>query len=249
MLLEGKVAVITGGGRARGIGRTTAKLFACHGARVAILDVDGKAAKQAADELGGLHKWWECDVTNADECRQVTADIASVFGNIDILFNNAGISQPVKLTEITGDDWTRIVSVSLTGTFNMMQATVPVMQKQGGGSIINMSSVSAQRGGGIFGGPHYSAAKAGILGLSKAAARELARDGIRVNAICPSLIDTDLTSGLMTDDKRKDIIAGIPMGRVGTADEVAGCVVFLGSALSSYVTGSEIDVNGGSHIH
>jgi len=123
------------------------------------------------------------------------------------------------------------------------------MRRQRAGSIVNMSSVSAQRGGGVFGGSHYSAAKAAVLGYTKAAARELGADNIRVNAICPSFIDTDITAGLMTPDKLAAIVASVPMGRPGHAHEVAGCVLFLASDLASYVTGSELDINGGSHIH
>ena len=123
------------------------------------------------------------------------------------------------------------------------------MQKRKFGSIVNMSSVSAQRGGGVFGGSHYSAAKAAIIGYTKACARELGPDNIRANAICPSFIDTDITAGLMTPEKLKQIIASVPMGRPGHAEDVAGCALFLASSLSSYVTGSEIDINGGSHIH
>jgi NAD(P)-dependent dehydrogenase (short-subunit alcohol dehydrogenase family) len=131
----------------------------------------------------------------------------------------------------------------------MSQALIPHMRARGTGSIVNMSSVSAQRGGGIFGGPHYSAAKGGILGLTKAMARELAPDGVRSNAICPGFIDTDITAGKLTNEMRAQVLAGIPMGRAGTARDVAGCALFLASDLSAYVTGSEVDVNGGSLIH
>ena len=130
-----------------------------------------------------------------------------------------------------------------------MQAVIPAMRAQKSGSIINLSSVSAQRGGGIFGGPHYSAAKAGVLGLTKAMARELAPDNVRVNAICPGFIATDITAGKLSEEKLAAVIAGIPMGRAGEASEVAGCALFLASDLSSYCTGTEVDVNGGSLIH
>jgi NAD(P)-dependent dehydrogenase (short-subunit alcohol dehydrogenase family) len=131
----------------------------------------------------------------------------------------------------------------------MTQACVPAMRAQKSGAIVNMSSVSAQRGGGVFGGSHYSAAKGAVLGYTKACARELGPDNIRVNAICPSMIDTDITGGLITPDRKKLILETIPMGRIGEASEVAGCCLFLACDLSSYVTGSEIDINGGSHIH
>ena len=131
----------------------------------------------------------------------------------------------------------------------MSQAALPAMVKQGAGSIVCISSVSAQRGGGIFGGPHYSAAKAGILGLTKAMARELAPAGVRVNAICPGFIATDITAGKLTPAMKEQILEGIPMGRAGEASDVAGCALFLASDLSAYCTGTEVDVNGGSLIH
>jgi NAD(P)-dependent dehydrogenase (short-subunit alcohol dehydrogenase family) len=131
----------------------------------------------------------------------------------------------------------------------MSQAVIPQMRAQGSGNIVNMSSVSAQRGGGIFGGPHYSAAKAGVLGLTKAMARELAPAGIRLNAICPGFIATDITAGKLTPEMMETILAGIPMGRAGEASDVAGCALFLASSLSAYCTGTEVDVNGGSLIH
>lgn len=249
MLLENKVAIITGAASARGIGRATAALFAKHGARVAILDVNGEGAQEAAASLGPRHIGHPVDVTSKASCASAIGKVLATFGRVDILFNCAGITQPLRLLDVEPANWDAVLDVNMRGTLYMSQATVPSMREQKSGSIVNMSSVSAQRGGGIFGGPHYSAAKAGILGLTKAMARELAPDNVRVNAICPSLIDTDITAGMMTPERRQMINAQIPMGRPGRADEVAGCALFLASDLSSYVTGSEIDVNGGSHIH
>lgn len=249
MLLQDRVAVITGAASARGIGRATAAMFARHGARVAILDVNGEGARDAAASLGSTHAGYAVDVTSKSDCRMAVEAILAKFGRIDALFNNAGITQPLRLLDIEPGNWDAVLDVSMRGTLYMSQAVVPSMRERKSGSIINMSSVSAQRGGGIFDGPHYSAAKAGILGLTKAMAREFALDNIRVNAICPSLIDTDITAGMMTPERREAINAQIPMGRPGRAEEVAGCALFLASDLSSYVTGAEIDVNGGSHIH
>jgi NAD(P)-dependent dehydrogenase (short-subunit alcohol dehydrogenase family) len=175
--------------------------------------------------------------------------LVSVFGQIDILVNIAGITQPLKFMEIEPQNYDDVMDVNLRGTLYMSQALLPHMRDRKGGSIVNMSSVSAQRGGGIFGGPHYSAAKAGILGLTKAMAREVAPDGIRANAICPGFIATDITAGKLTNEMRAQVLDSIPMGRAGTAQDVAGCCLFLASDLSSYVTGSEVDVNGGSLIH
>ena len=249
MLLKGKTAMISGAASARGIGRATAKLFAEHGARVAILDLDEAGAQRAAKELGEGHVGIGCDVTDLESCRRAARQAIEAFGQIDILVNNAGISQPVKTMEITPQDWQRIVDVNMTGVLYLSQAFIPHMRERKRGSIACMSSVSAQRGGGIFGGPHYSAAKAGVLGLAKAMARELGPDGIRVNSVTPGLIQTDITGGKLTPEMRADILKGIPLNRLGDAVDVARIYLFLASDLSSYVTGAVIDVNGGMLIH
>ncbi|SEA68761.1 SDR family NAD(P)-dependent oxidoreductase [Rubrimonas cliftonensis] len=248
-LLEGKFAVITGAASARGLGKATARLFAEHGATVSILDLDAAAAQAAAADLGAGHVGLACDVTDPDACKAVAADLEGRWGRIDVLVNNAGITQPLRLMDIAPGNYEAVLDVNLRGTLYMSQAVIPGMRARGAGGIVNMSSVSAQRGGGIFGGPHYSAAKAGVLGLTKAMARELAPDGVRVNAICPGFIDTDITAGKLTAEMRAQVLAGIPMGRAGEASDVAGCALFLASDLSSYCTGTEVDVNGGSLIH
>ncbi len=252
MLLKGRTAIVTGAASKRGLGRATANLFAEHGARVAVLDLDEEQSRLAAAALHGKgHIGIACDVTDHARCIAVVAVLIEQLGHVDVLVNNAGISQPLKLMDIRRENYDAVLDVNLRGTLNMTQAVVPNMRQRKSGSIVNMASVSAQRGGGIFGGPHYSAAKGGILGLTKAAARELAPDGIRVNAICPSLIDTDIIHSApgWTKEREAEVMRSIPMGRAGRASEVAGCCLFLASDLSSYVTGSEIDVNGGSHIH
>lgn len=249
-LLERQGAIITGAGRLNGLGFAMAKMFADHGARCALLDLESQAPGDAAEAFGDGHIGIVCDVTDPDACKAAAEAALATFGQIDILVNNAGISQPLKIMEIGQTQYDAVLDVNLRGTLNMSQAVIPSMRAAKSGSIIAMSSVSAQRGGGIFGGPHYSAAKAGILGLIKAMARELAPDNIRANAICPGYIEgTDITGGMMTPELLSQINAGIPMGRPGTTAEVAGCALFLASGLSSYVTGSEIDVNGGSLIH
>ena len=252
-LLTGKTAIITGAASLRGLGKATAKLFAEHGARVAILDLNEADAKTAAADLGGdqaaHHIGLACDVTDKANCESAANSVIDAFGQVDILINNAGITQPLKLMDIAPDNYDAVLDVNLRGTLYMSQALIPHMRSRKTGSIVNMSSVSAQRGGGIFGGPHYSAAKAGILGLTKAMARELAPDGVRSNAICPGFIATDITGGMLTDEIKAQIVEGIPMARAGEASDVAGCALFLASELSAYVTGSEIDVNGGSLIH
>ncbi|MCY4315822.1 MAG: glucose 1-dehydrogenase [Roseovarius sp.] len=248
-LLEGKSAIVTGAASPRGLGKATARLFSEHGCKVAILDLDPKKSMRAAADIGDRHMGVACDVANRSECDRAVEKVLEAFGKMDILVNNAGITQPLKIMEIDQDGYDAVLNVNLRGTMNMSQAIIPHMRSRKCGALINMSSVSAQRGGGIFGGPHYSAAKAGILGLTKAMARELAVDGIRVNAICPGFIATDITAGMLADQMKKQIIDDIPMGRAGTAADVAGCALFLASELSAYVTGSELDVNGGSLIH
>jgi NAD(P)-dependent dehydrogenase (short-subunit alcohol dehydrogenase family) len=249
MLLADKTAVISGAASARGIGRATARLFASQGARVAILDLDAAAAKSAAEELGPDHIGLGCDVGDLASCRKAAEQAITAFGKIDILINNAGITQPLKLMDIAPENWQLVVDVNLTGVLYLSQAFVPHMRTRKQGSIACMSSVSAQRGGGIFGGPHYSAAKAGVLGLAKAMARELGPDGIRVNSVTPGLIQTDITGDKLTPEMKADIMKGIPLSRLGDAKDVANIYLFLASDLSGYVTGAVIDVNGGMLIH
>ena len=251
LLLEGRRVIVTGGGSPRGLGLAAARLMAEHGAHVMVTDVDAAAAEAAAKSLpGDRHFGTRCNVTDKNECQASVALALQRFGGqIDVLVNIAGITSPQRLMEVTPEAYSLVMDVNMRGTLYMTQAVVPAMRAAKSGSIVNMSSVSAQRGGGVFGGSHYSAAKAAVLGYTKAAARELGPDNIRVNAICPSFIDTDITAGMMTPERLDAILNSVPMGRVGQAHEVAGCVVFLASDLASYVTGSEIDINGGSHIH
>ena len=249
MLLTGKTAIISGAGSKRGIGLATARRFAAEGARIAILDIDTAAAKAAAEELGSGHLGVTCNVADSKSCHEAAQTAIKALGQVDILINNAGITQPVSFLDITTADWDRIQDVNLKGVLFLSQAVVPHMKQRRAGTIACMSSVSAQRGGGIFGGPHYSAAKAGVLGLAKAMARELGPHGIRVNCVTPGLITTDITQGKLTDEMKAKVIEGIPLGRLGTADDVAGIFTFLASDLSAYVTGAVIDVNGGMLIH
>jgi NAD(P)-dependent dehydrogenase (short-subunit alcohol dehydrogenase family) len=248
-LLDGRTAIITGAASPRGLGKATAKLFAEHGARIAILDLNGDQAAEAAADLGQGHIGLACNVTDKAACDAAAAAVIAAWGRIDVLVNNAGITQPLKIMDIGPANYDAVLDVNLRGTLYMTQAVIPQMRDQKSGSVVNLSSVSAQRGGGIFGGPHYSAAKAGVLGLTKAMARELAPANVRVNAICPGFIATDITAGKLTPEMMTTILDGIPMGRAGDARDVAGCALFLASDLSAYCTGTEVDVNGGSLIH
>ena len=249
MLLKDKVAVITGGAGANGLGFATARLMASHGARVVVLDLARAEPGAAAARIGPAHLGLVADVTDKAACDDAVAKALQAFGRVDILVNNAGITQPVKTLEITAQDYDRILDVSLRGTLLMSQAVLPAMRRQRSGTIVCISSVSAQRGGGIFGGPHYSAAKAGVLGLARAMAREFGGEGIRVNCITPGLIETDITQGKLTPERKKEISDSIPLARLGRPDDVAGACVFLASDLSAYCTGITLDVNGGMLIH
>jgi NAD(P)-dependent dehydrogenase (short-subunit alcohol dehydrogenase family) len=196
--------------------------------KVAILDLDADGAKSAAEELGAGHLGLGCDVSDPASCKKAAEQAIAALGKIDILINNAGITQPLKLMDISPENWQRVVDVNMTGVLYLSQAFIPHMRTRKQGSIACMSSVSAQRGGGIFGGPHYSAAKAGVLGLAKAMARELGPDGIRVNSVTPGLIQTDITGGKLTPEMKADIISGIPLQRLGDAVDVANIYLFPG---------------------
>jgi NAD(P)-dependent dehydrogenase (short-subunit alcohol dehydrogenase family) len=248
MLLDGKVAIITGAASLRGIGRATARLFAEHGARVALLDLNGEGAHAAATELGPQHRGYACDVTRQEQVTAVFAVVDAELGTPSVLVNNAGISSPLRLEQVTQADYDAVMDVNLRGSFLCAQAVAPLMRACGGGSIVCMSSVSAIRGGGIFGASVYSAAKAGVLGLARALARELAADHIRVNAVAPGLVDTDIFGGQLSDARRAEIVAAIPLGRIAQPLDVARACLFLASDLASYITGEVLDVNGGSHI-
>ncbi|HFW4764115.1 TPA: SDR family NAD(P)-dependent oxidoreductase [Salmonella enterica subsp. enterica serovar Lansing] len=252
MLLKDKVAIITGAASARGLGFATAKLFAENGAKVVIIDLNGEASEAseaAAAALGEGHLGLAANVADEVQVQAAIEQIMAKYGRVDVLVNNAGITQPLKLMDIKRANYDAVLDVSLRGTLLMSQAVIPVMRAQKSGSIVCISSVSAQRGGGIFGGPHYSAAKAGVLGLARAMARELGPDNVRVNCITPGLIQTDITAGKLTDEMTANILAGIPMNRLGDAVDIARAALFLGSDLASYSTGITLDVNGGMLIH
>jgi NAD(P)-dependent dehydrogenase (short-subunit alcohol dehydrogenase family) len=249
MLLKDKVAVVTGGAGLNGLGYATARQMAEQGAHVVILDLERANPTGAAMGLGHKHLGVVADVTDKASCDKAVHAVLQKFGRVDVLVNNAGITQPRKFLDITGADYDAVLDVSLRGTLYMSQAVLPAMRAQKAGAIVCISSVSAQRGGGILGGPHYSAAKAGVLGLARALAREVGIDGIRVNCVTPGLIATDINKGLIPEDRMKGILEQIPLNRIGEPADVAGCVLFLACDLSKYLTGVTLDVNGGMLIH
>ena len=252
-LLQDRVAVISGASHPKGIGKATARLFLEHGARVALLDLDEDAISCSAHDLnadGALVLPLSCNVEDIEQCRQALTIIGQwSSGRIDILVNNAAITQKAHFQEIADTDFDRLVRVNLKGVFNLSQATIPFMLKQASGSIVNISSLSAQNGGGVFGGAHYCAAKAGVQGLTRAIAREFGTYNIRANAIAPGLITTDFSRTGRSDESKDEAAQIWPLRRAGRPHEIASGCLFLASDLSSYVTGTTLDINGGAHMN
>ena len=240
-LLADRVAVVTGAGQ--GIGREIARSLRAYGANVVLVDIDGDAAKAAAAEVDGMGL--ACDVTSEEQVRAVVSDTVGEFGRLDVFVNNAGITRDASLKKMTVDAFDAVVTVHLRGTWLGVREASAVMREAKSGSIINISSLSGKSGN--PGQTNYSAAKAGIVGLSKAAAKELAHHNVRVNAVQPGLIRTPMTAA-MPPEVFAEREAAVPMKRAGEPAEVAGAVVFLASDLASYITGTVIEVGGGRYI-
>lgn len=243
-LLEGRTAVVTGG--AQGLGRAIAERFVDEGARIVIGDVDLAAAEACAGELGeGVAVAVRCDVTSEEEVAVLVATATKTFGGLDVMVNNAGVLRDATMRKMTLDDFRLVLDTHVQGTWLGTRAAAGVMRENGGGSIVNMSSISGKVGN--LGQTNYSAAKAGIVGLTKAAAKEVAHVGVRVNAIQPGLIRTPMTEA-MREDIWQQRLQEIPMGRFGEPAEVASVAAFLASPLSSYMTGTVLEVTGGRHM-
>ena len=249
MQLKDQVAIVTGGASLLGIGWATARRFADEGARVVILDLDRSQAEQAAHAIGAQHLGLACDIRDESACRSSVQHVLDTFGRVDILVNNAGVSQSHRLMDSSQADYDLVMDVSVRGAYNMSRAVVPAMRSRRSGAIVSMGSVAAQRGGGILGGPHYSAAKGALQALAKAMARELAPDGIRSNAIAPGMVDTALLVGKIDDAGKLRVAEGVPLGRLATPIDIANACLFLASNQSAYITGVVLDVSGGMHIH
>ncbi len=246
----GRVVLITGAGSEKGIGRATALAFADQGADLVIADLNFEGAQETCaliEAKGRKALPLHLDVTNPEMCEDAVQEVIKEFGKIDVLVNNAGISQKVTIADMTIADVERIFKVNFYGMFNITKPVAEAMKKNNYGRIVNLSSVSAKRGGGIFGGAHYSAAKAADLGFAKNFSREYAMYGITNNSVAPGLINTDIWKTL-PDEQAQKIIDMIPVGRPGEIKEVAATILFLASEEASYITGEEIDINGGMHM-
>lgn len=246
-MLENKVAIVTGA--SRGIGAQVAKSLAAQGATV-VIHYRGSAekaeqVKAEIEEKGGSAMTYACDVADFAACEQFIKTVHKEYGHIDILVNNAGITRDGLLMAMKEEDFDAVIATNLKGCFNCIRFVSRIMMKQRAGKIINMSSVS-----GVAGNPgqaNYSASKAGVIGLTKSAARELASRGINVNAVAPGFVNTDMTAAL-SDSVKEEAVKQIPLGRFGETEDIASLVVFLASSQADYITGQVINVDGGMVI-
>jgi 3-oxoacyl-[acyl-carrier protein] reductase len=244
---ENKIVLVTGAGR--GIGASIAKRFASEGAEV-IVNYSGndEVAQKTVDEItatGGQAQKYKCSVNDSESVKVMIDEIIKKFGRIDILVNNAGITKDGLMLRMTDEDFDRVIDVNLKGTFNCTKYVSKYMLKQKSGKIINISSVVGLSGN--AGQVNYSASKAGIIGITKSAAKELSSRGITVNAVAPGYVDTDMTK-VLSDNIRNEILKNIPLQRMGNVEDISNCVAFLASEDASYITGQVISVDGGMHI-
>ena len=242
--LEGRVAIVTGG--ARGIGRAIAEKLALLGANIVIADMLAELAEKSADEISQqTHRKMypiKVDVTDGKSASEMIDQTINQFGHVDILVNNAGITRDMLILRMEESDWDAVLDVNLKGVFNCSKAAVRPMMKQRYGRIVNISSVSGQAG--QAGQTNYSASKAGVIGFTKALAREVASRQITVNAVAPGFIPTSLTNDL-SEDLKKSILSATPAGRMGKPEEIAAAVAFLASEEAAYITGQVLAVDGG----
>ena len=238
----GKVAVVTGGGN--GIGAAACRAFATQGARVAVLDRDVSAAERVAAAIGGNARAYAADVADRGAFNAAAAAVAEVWGGIDILVNAAGTTVRRMIPEMGPEDWDRVIAVNLTGAFNGIQAVLPHMRKRGGGAIVNIASIAGQRIS--FGGTaNYTASKAGLLGLTRHAAYELAPDHIRVNAVCPGPTATAFGGAMPSEDAKAVRSLKIPLGRMCEPEDIADPILFLAGHGARMITGVALTVDGG----
>lgn len=247
---EGKVAFVTGA--ANGIGRAAALAFASEGANVVVADVAEQGNQETArmvEELGRRALALRCDVTRAEDVKAALDKTVEALGRLDFAFNNAGVEQPIKpVADIAAEEWDRIVDIDLRGVFLCMKHEIPLMLKQGGGAIVNTSSGAGVKG--IAGQAAYCAAKFGIVGLSKAAALDYAKANIRVNVVCPGIIETPMMDRFSggTPEGRQRVIAQEPVGRMGKPEEIAAAVLWLCSDAAAFVVGHAMVIDGGQTV-
>ncbi|HKU35461.1 MAG TPA: SDR family NAD(P)-dependent oxidoreductase [Paenarthrobacter sp.] len=247
-----RTAIVTGAASERGIGRATAHHLARNGWAVAVLDREQSASEAVAQEISHAYGvpalGLGTDISNRSAVADAVATIDAGLPQVVGLVNNAGISSPIPFLEVSDEEWRRVIDVNLNGTFHITQEAAKIMARHRVGRIVNISSASAQRGGGVYGRAAYSASKAGLLGMARTLARELGQHGITANSVSPGSIDTDIMGGKLSDDRKSVLLQELPVGRIGTVDDVAHVIEFLLREESGYLTGVTYDVNGGSHI-
>lgn len=239
---SGKVAIVTGGGQ--GMGRAVAQYFVEAGARVVVNDRNADAAQRVADSLGDAALAAPGDVTVKADVDRVMCATSDAFGAIDILVNNAGILFSTTLADMEEDEWDLVIDVNMKGTYLFSRAVLPYMKEAGWGRIVNFAS-TAGKAVSTLGGPHYTAAKAGILGLTRATAKEVAPFGITVNAVCPGLVNTEMVQQNVSPERLEAFLQSFPITRICEPWEVAELVAFLASDRAAYITGASLDINGG----
>lgn len=243
--MHGRIAIVTGAGQ--GMGREVAYALARRGAKVVVNDLISDSASETVagiSEIGGESFFVPGNVADAADVRSMIDSAIERFGHVHILVNNAGVLRPTRVSEIAEEEWDLVVDVNLKGTFLCSQAVLASMTEEGWGRIINFSS-TAGKSVSTVGGAHYTAAKAGILGFTRHLAKEVASDGITVNAVCPGLIDTEMVRATIGQKRIEEYERMFPISRIGLPSEVAELVAFLASDRAAYITGASLDINGG----
>lgn len=249
-----KSVIITGAGSQRGIGRATAHRLAREGWSVGVLDIDGPAVKDLAEELTAEHGVQALGVgldvgQGGPAVRAAVDELEAGLPPVLGLANVAGVSSPTPYLELDDEEWDRVLRINLDGVHHVTRRVAASMVRNGGGRIVSVSSVSAQRGGGTYSKTPYSVSKAGVIGLTRALARELGPNGITVNAIAPGPIDTDIMGGVLSDERKAQLVADLVVDRVGTTNDIAAAISFLMAEESGYITGQTLNVDGGLYMH